>query len=129
MTREEFNERIKELNKAGNENRISRAVLLLPFLFTLVVVVVVLPLAFINVATTSAEEFYNNGNNPFVVWVITIVAVFISIIISVFVSCYLLHKSRTKQFRSIIEKLDEFNLYDNQRGINWRIVCDVGQNP
>src|SRR6266542_6833221 len=97
MTREEFNERIQELNKTGNENRINRAILLLPFLLTFIVVAVALPIAFINVAISSPEELYHNDNNPFVIWVITIVAVFVSVILSVFVSIYLLHKSRTKQ--------------------------------
>ncbi|CAG8434413.1 14026_t:CDS:2 [Funneliformis mosseae] len=123
MTREEFKERINEFNKAGIENQINRVILLLPFIFILVIVSVTLPLALLN------ANFYNSGGKPFTIWIITIVSVVISIILSVSVSYFLFYKSRTKQFFSMVEKLNEFNAIDNLRGINWRIIYDVGQNP
>ncbi|CAI2180643.1 19596_t:CDS:2 [Funneliformis geosporum] len=125
VTREEFNERINELNKTVIKNRINRAILFLPFIFIILVVSITLPLAFINV--TSSSETDDSGDKPLTIWPITIASILTSIILSASVTFYILYKSRIKRFYSIIEKLNEFNAIDNQRGINWRIIYDVGR--
>ena len=131
LTRNEFDKRIRELNEASNKSRLNRFVTFLPLYIILVAIAIVLPLIFTrqvsNVSNNfNFEDFKKDTRASFTTWAWTIMGIFIGFILALVLTSCLNHKSRINQFRAHTKKLNELNVIDNPKGINWKIDTDTG---
>ncbi|RIA98005.1 hypothetical protein C1645_750995 [Glomus cerebriforme] len=115
----------------------NRFLVYIPLLIIIIVVIAIaLPITYIKINgnnNNGGNTFSINGNNqnstmhnPMSIWIWTLMFIFVASILGMLLSACLNHKSKVNQFRAFTKTLNEFNVNDNPRGINWKIDTENG---